>query len=345
MDMAIQQATRNDRPAGAQRMEIDIAPRSPGRYEQNGRLERRSEAGREERLAGGLGWFSIGLGLAQVAAPGAAARLIGVPGDDKARSLMRGLGLRELAAGLGILSRPRPAGWLWARVAGDAMDLALLGAALGSNRVRRGRVAAATAAVVGVTALDLLSAVQLGRLGAATQGHKEDRGMHVKKAITVNRSPEEVYRFWHDFQNLPRFMDHLESVQVTGERRSHWKAKAPAGRTVEWDAEVVEDRPNELIAWRSLEGADVDNSGSVHFAPAPGDRGTEVHVELRYDPPGGAIGATIAKLFGEEPAQQVNGDLRRFKQVMELGEVVQSEATVHGRPHPAQPPKEPVRAR
>ena len=164
--------------------------------------------------------------------------------------------------------------------------------------------------------------------------------MHLKKAITVNRAPEEVYRFWHDFRNLPRFMRHLEDVQVTGSRRSHWKAKAPAGMTVEWDAVVVDDRPNELIAWRSLEGADVDNSGSVRFTPAPGGRGTEVRVELDYAPPGGAVGATIAKLFGEEPEQQVQDDLRRFKQVLETGEVVYSEATVHGRPHPARPPEE-----
>jgi uncharacterized membrane protein len=343
--MAVQQARRSDGLTDAQRTEIGIPAQPRGHHEDDGSPRPGSKDRPEERLAGGLGWFSIGLGLAQVAAPGAVARLIGVPGDDKTRSLMRGLGLREMTAGVGILTRPAPAGWLWARVAGDAMDLALLGAALSSNKARWGRVAAATAAVVGVTALDLLSAVQLGRRGGVARGYKEDRGMHVKKAITVNRSPEEVYRFWHDFKNLPRFMDHLESVQVTGDRRSHWKAKAPAGRTVEWDAEMVEDRPNELIAWRSLEGADVDNSGSVRFVPAPGDRGTEVHVELRYDPPGGAIGATIAKLFGEEPAQQVNADLRRFKQVMELGEVVQSDATVHGRSHPAQPPKEPVGAR
>ena len=156
--------------------------------------------------------------------------------------------------------------------------------------------------------------------------------------MTINRSPEEIYHFWRDFQNLPRFMDHLESVDVLDERRSHWRAKAPAGKTVEWDAEIIEDRPNELIAWRSLENADVPNTGSVRFVPAPGGRGTEVHVELKYDPPGGAVGVAIAKLFGEEPNQQVATDLRRFKQVMETGEVVQSDASIHRGPHPARPP-------
>lgn len=163
--------------------------------------------------------------------------------------------------------------------------------------------------------------------------------MDVKKAITVNRSPEDLYQFWHDFENLPRFMDHLESVQVTGERRSHWRAKAPGGATVEWDVEIVDDRPNELIAWRSLPGGAVDNAGSVRFTPAPGGRGTEVRVELRYDPPGGALGATVARLFGEEPGQQVQDALRRFKQLMETGEITRSEASMRGR-GPAQPPAE-----
>src|SRR5207237_3055072 len=123
----------------------------------------------------------------------------------------------------------------------------------------------------------------------------------------------EVYDFWRNFGNLPRFMDHLESVQVTGDRRSHWKAKAPAGTTVEWDAETTENRPNELIAWRSVEGADVTNAGVVRFVAAPGGRGTEIHVDLRYEPPAGKLGKLVAKLFGEEPSQQVEGDLRRFK--------------------------------
>jgi uncharacterized membrane protein len=153
---------------------------------------------------------------------------------------------------------------------------------------------------------------------------------------------EEVYGFWRDFANLPRFMRHLESVQVHDDGRSHWVAKAPAGRTVEWDAETTEDRPNELIAWRSLPGADVRNSGSVAFAPAPGGRGTEVRVTLEYDPPLGKLGSKIAMLFREEPGQQVYDDLRHFKQVMETGEIVFSDATKRRGPHPAQPDDKPV---
>ena len=166
--------------------------------------------------------------------------------------------------------------------------------------------------------------------------------MKVKKVVTVQSSPEELYNFWHNFENLPRFMRHLEAVQVTGPRRSHWVARAPADQTVEWDAEVTEDRPNELRAWRSLPGADVDNSGTVRFYPATGNRGTVVDVDLEYDPPGGKAGALVAKLFGEEPDQQIYDDLRAFKQVIELGEVVLSEATLENTrlpQRPGQPPE------
>lgn len=156
-------------------------------------------------------------------------------------------------------------------------------------------------------------------------------GIKVEKSVTVNRSPEEVYRFWRDFQNLPRFMNHLESVSDLGSGRSHWVAKAPAGKTVEWDAEVYNEKENELIAWRSLEGADVDNAGSVRFEPAPEGRGTVVRVTLKYDPPAGKLGSLVAKLWGEEPSQQIDEDLRRFKQVMEAGEIPTTEGQPSGR--------------
>lgn len=158
-----------------------------------------------------------------------------------------------------------------------------------------------------------------------------NRGIKVEKSVTVNRPANELYSFWRNFQNLPRFMDHLESVTVQDDRRSHWVAKAPAGTTVEWDAEIINEKENELIAWRSLPGADVDNAGSVRFEEATGGRGTTVKVSLEYDPPGGVVGATIAKLFGEEPSWQVQEDLRRFKQVMETGERPTTEGQPSGR--------------
>ncbi len=294
------------------------------------------------RLARAVGWFSIGLGLPQVAAPRDFAQAIGVSGDADSQTVVRLVGLRELACGVGIVARPRSSAWFWARVAGDLMDLALLGRALSSGGAKQNRTAAVAAAVVGIAVQDLLLARQLGRAGRG-------KGIHVTQALTVNRPVDEVYRFWRDFQNLPRFMDHLESVQVTGERRSHWKAKAPAGRTVEWDAEIVDDRPNELISWRSLPGARVPNWGTVRFRPAPSDQGTEIVLDMNYGAPGGPAGAFVGKLFGEEPRQQVKDDLRRFKQVLETGEVVRSDGSPEGqtaRRHlkqcPAAPPTEPV---
>ncbi|MEH1799648.1 SRPBCC family protein [Nostoc sp.] len=155
-----------------------------------------------------------------------------------------------------------------------------------------------------------------------------NQSIKVEKTVTINKSAEELYRFWHNFENLPTFMKHLKSVQVYNEKRSHWIANAPLGNSVEWDAEILEDRENEFISWASVEGADIDNSGFVRFQKALGDRGTEVKIVLEYNPPGGALGATVAKFFGEEPQQQIGDELRRFKMLMEAGEI----ATTEGQP-------------
>jgi len=302
-----------------------------------------------QRRARGLGWFSIGLGLAEIGAPRSLARLIGISDDDETRNTMFALGLREIASGIGILASPQSPGWVWSRVGGDLMDLALLGKAMNDDQNDRNRVAAATAAVAGVTVVDFLTGQQLSRHGGSAseqrtngssqQNRQLSSGVHVTQALTINRPRSEVYGFWHNFENLPRFMAHLESVEVLDSNRSRWKANAPAGTTVEWEAETFEDRPNELISWRSLPDASIPNSGTVRFKDAPGNRGTEIHVELRYQPPGGKLGSLIAKLFGEEPEQQVKGDLRRFKQVMETGEIVHSDSSIHSGMHPAQPPE------
>jgi uncharacterized membrane protein len=280
----------------------------------------------ESQLARGLGWLSLGLGIAEVVAPRGVAKFIGLRGDHNA--LFRLLGAREIASGIGLLTQQRPTPGAWSRVAGDAMDLALLGTAFTLPKANRGRLAGATVAVAAVTALDVLCSQQLSRpANARTPG----AAMRVSQAVTINRSPEELYRFWRDFQNLPRFMKHLESVQTLEGQRSHWVAKGPAGTTVEWDAEILEDHPNELIFWRSIEGAEVDNTGSVRFERAPGGRGTVVRVRMQYDPPAGVVGATVAKLFGEDPAWQVKDDLRRFKQLMETGEIITTEGQPAGR--------------
>lgn len=150
---------------------------------------------------------------------------------------------------------------------------------------------------------------------------RRGEGIKVEKSVTVDRPVREVYRFWRNFENLPRFMEHLESVTVIDETRSHWIAKAPAGSKVEWDAAIHNEIENQLIAWRSLPGSDVSNAGSVHFTPVGDGSRTEVRVVLSYDPPAGKLGAAVAKLLGEEPSKQVEDDLRRLKQVMEGAEV------------------------
>jgi uncharacterized membrane protein len=155
-----------------------------------------------------------------------------------------------------------------------------------------------------------------------------NQSIKVKKTVTIDKPADELYRYWHNFENLPTFMKHLKSVTVHDNKRSHWVASAPLGQSVEWDAETIEDRENQLISWASVAGADIDNSGFVRFQPAPGGRGTEVKVVLEYNPPGGAVGAAVAKLFGEEPQQQIGDELRRFKMLMEAGEI----ATTAGQP-------------
>jgi uncharacterized membrane protein len=304
-----------------------------------GAAKRPSLRGDAERLARGLGWLSVALGIAHFVAPRALARMIGLPGNQRHGKVMRAIGLRELTAGIGILAQPRSAGWLRTRVGSDMTDLALLGSTLSSRYTRRSRIAIATAAVLGITALDALAARRLGGGDRANARRKQgERATHATRAITVNRPLEEVYRFWRNFENLPRFASHLESVRVLDERRSHWIARAGDGAPIEWDARIFEDRPSELIAWKSLDGVTI--SGSARFNRAPGGRGTEVHVEMRYEPAGGVVHEAIARIFGAGIEHLLAADLRRFKQLIETGEIVKSDASVHRGPHPAQPPSE-----
>lgn len=300
--------------------------RHPRRTERRPRAERSGSG----QLSQALGWFSVGLGVAQLAAPERVSRWIGLAEDHP--MLMRALGVREVASGIGILTG-NPPRWLWSRVAGDAMDLLLLGAALASDRSDRGRVLSAAAAVFGVATLDVMAA-----RGLNGNGHAAVR----EQTITVGLPPEEVYRFWRNFENLPRFMSHLEQVRVIDDVRSHWVAVGPAGTRFEWDSEVTEDRPNHLLRWRSAPNADIENYGTVSFTRAPGDRGTEIHVRLIYHPPMGAVGTAAARLFGKEPGQQIKGDLARLKQVLETGEVVHSDSSIHRGMHPAQPTTRPA---
>src|SRR5581483_11310053 len=223
------------------------------------------------QLSRGLGWFSIALGAAEVLAPAAIARIAGVNENERSASIIRTLGAREIGNGVAILADPSSAPRVWSRVAGDAIDLGFLGSALRSDQVDGGRLAFATAMVAGVTLLDVIAAQRLGGGDrAARPGRRASSGVRVEEVVTINRPIEQVYEFWRNFENLPRFMRHLEEVTVLGNRRSRWRAKAPAGMTVEWEAELVQEKEHDWIAWRSLPGSQIDNSGSVRFERAPG---------------------------------------------------------------------------
>jgi uncharacterized membrane protein len=297
-------------------------------------------AGNVESLARALGWFSLGLGLAQIAAPARVAQLIGRPGDEDDQKVMRLLGAREIASGFGILAQTKPTPWLWSRVGGDAMDLALLKSAMDSPRSDRNRVATATMAVLGITAADLLASTRMAAEPNAPYEAMQARDVHATAAITVQAPISEVFGYWDGFQSLPRFMSDAASVQITGDQRSHWTLSAPAGMSLEWDAEITDSRPNEQISWRTAEGASVSVEGTVRFRNAPGDRGTQVIFDAHFNPPGGELGKKIAGIFAEALGTKIGNDLRRFKQLVELGEIVHSDDSIIPGPNPAQPTRE-----
>lgn len=236
-----------------------------------------------------------------------------------------------------VLSATRPATPPTSRVnVGNAERWlsSIAGGALTTLGVRRSGLLGAALAVTGGSLIwrgmtghcATYQALGVDRSGASAA--PSSNNIDVRQSVTINRSPEELYQFWRNFENLPQFMNHLQSVATIDTTRSHWVAKAPVGTNVAWDAEIISEQENESIAWRSLPDADVPNSGAVRFVPAPHGRGTEVHVTIGYHPPAGALGAAVAKLFGEEPNQQVEEDLRRFKRLMETGEI----ATTEGQP-------------
>ena len=155
------------------------------------------------------------------------------------------------------------------------------------------------------------------------------QAVRVERSITVDRPIDEVYHFWRDLENLPRFMEHLIHVRLLPTGRYRWVAKAPMGK-VEWDAEILEEQVPWLISWRSVDDSAIDNAGSVRFSQAPGGRGTQVRVELAYKPPAGVVGAMVARLLGEEPSVQVRDDLARFKEIMESGEAATAAIRITG---------------
>jgi uncharacterized membrane protein len=294
-------------------------------------------------MARALGVASAALGVPMLTSPDTVARLAGVDNVAVAPHVIQAVGVRELMHAATLLVGPPKT--VWTRVAGDAVDLALLARAVTNrNGERRTRVSLATAAVAGIAAIDTVAAIRARHTGQ--HGRGKPGPLQLKASVTVRRSPQDVYEFWRDFERLPEFMGHLRSVTVDGEGRSTWTANAPIKKQVTWRAELTGDEPGRRISWKSLPGADVANSGTVHFAETPDGSGTEVRVSLHYDVPGGAVGRAVARLWGEEPAQQVHDDLRRFKAILETGDVVRSDSLPDGpdsghqmSQRPAQPQK------
>ena len=162
--------------------------------------------------------------------------------------------------------------------------------------------------------------------------HQGADGTLVARAVTINRPRQELFAYWRDFANLATIMDDVKSITVLDDRRSHWVVAAPGGKTVEWDALITEEEPGRRIAWRSDEGADIKNRGWVEFRDGPTGRGTEVHALIEYDAPAGVLGRLVAKATGHEPNVQARRELRRFKQLMETGEITTAEGPHGGRP-------------
>ncbi len=288
-------------------------------------------------LANALGWVAIGVGLAAALSPRTVGRAAGLDSGVRTRRTLRAIGLRDLVSGSGLLMRPQQPGWLWARVAGDALDLGLLAAA--GRRRPDGRITVASALIAGVTVLDLLAAWDRQRIAQASP-HTPRAGVlpgtmpgtiRVRQSLNINRSPEDCYRFWRDFGNFPNFMQHVDAVRMIDATRSHWSVRAPLGRTVEWTAELSSDVPSQQLGWRTLAGSEIEHAGVVHFAPGIGGRGTRVQIDLSYVAPLGKAGARLARLFGAEPSQQLAQDLRRFKQLIETGEIPTTAGQAAGR--------------
>jgi uncharacterized membrane protein len=272
-----------------------------------------------ERLANGLGWFSVGLGLSELVAPGPMAKFIGVRNSSSNRSVLRAFGVREIGAGIGILSQERPSGWMWSRVAGDLLDLASLLSAVASRGSRGGRLAGSIGAVAGVMALDCYCASQMDRLPQSRGEDQQSRRASHSAIITIDRPAEDLYRQLRDF------------MRVRGE--------GGESRIFTSGVEIAEDPGNQRLGWRARPGAGITVAGSIRFAPAPANRGTIVKAELD-SPLTGTAGRFAGKLVRFAGGELLQNELRKFKQLVETGEIATSDATVETGIHEAQPPRE-----
>jgi len=276
-----------------------------------------------EWIARGLGWFSVGLGLAEIVAPRRLAGFVGLTGRER---LLRAYGLREIGAGAAILARRRPAAGVWARVAGDALDLATLGAATAPTNPKRGRALGAVGAVAGITALDAVTALRLG--GGRNQAGAASAAAEATRALTIDKPVAHLHRLLRRADTLARLLGHDGEVTVLDPNRARWRAPGPLGRTLEWETRVVEDRPGELIRWQSPPDTGIPNQGEIRFRPGPAGWGTEVALRLRLEPPGGPLAKAAVALGGLAPDLLARQALRRFKSLAETGEI----PTLHRQP-------------
>lgn len=298
-----------------------------------------------EKIARGLGWFSILLGMSELVCGRALARWLGMPGTE---TLVRTYGVREITTGIGILASADPTPWIWSRVVGDALDAGSLAAGLHDENPREGNVAMALANIIAVTVLDVYCAHRLSaeqrpalpahhdysnRSGLPSSAYRQRRrgntdhtatGTALEAAaqasITIPRPADDLRALWLSPKAQTRIWEHFAEVTAVNDRTADWTAHGPAGGAYRWRTQT-EETGTDQVRWSTLDGADVPNAGSLTFRPAPGDRGTELHLTVRFDPPGGAVGQVVSKLFHIVPREIVLTALYRFRALALTGEL------------------------
>jgi uncharacterized membrane protein len=274
------------------------------------------------RLGVALGWVGVGIGIAELLMPRAMAKTTGLPPRS-----VRALGTLELLASAGTLLQHRQPAWRWSRIAGDLIDLSLL--AWAGRRTSNVRLPLITALFAGMTALDVLSAYDGQRQGARQGGLPST--LRICKSFHIQRSPEACYRFWRNFENFPKFMSDVDSVQVIDATRTHWRMRATRGEPVEWTVELFSDIPSQQLGWRTIADSPLEHSGVVKFLPAYGHTSTRLDIDIIYKIPIGQPMDLLSLLFTDEPARRWEDDLRRFKQLIETGEIATTLGQSSGR--------------
>jgi len=296
-------------------------------FDDQAQAQAQGPAPRTWPAARNLGILSLALGAGALLMPRLLSRATGL---ERRRGLLPVVGLRELTSGIGLLAARNPTPWLWSRVAGDGMDLALLaGGLLSPRNPRKLNTAVATAVVAAVTAIDARASIRSKSAAASVTGAAPDA--LVTASVIVGKSARECYDFWRDPTNMTRISPLVESITVIDERTSKWCIQTPLGKRIEWESRVTAESPGQRISWRSMDGGGLYHAGVVHFEEATGRRGTLVTVSMHYRVPGGQAGRALVKLIGADPRSEVREDLRRFKRLLEAGEIPTTDGQPSGR--------------